>query len=143
MNKDLLRSIMVLHRDTNKTLAEYLGISEKSVNDKINEKGTEFKQSEIAAIVKRYCLSDEQVRNIFFNQKCLIGHNLERRDGMKGQDNYTLVARFESENAITAVYRPVLEPAEYKRRFNRLYAAAEAILKEKHFPKKEVGVHNV
>ncbi len=67
MNKDLLRSIMVLHRDTNKTLAEYLGISEKSVNDKINEKGTEFKQSEIAAIVKRYRLSDEQVRNIFFN----------------------------------------------------------------------------
>jgi DNA-binding transcriptional regulator YiaG len=67
MNKQLLRSIMVLHNDTNKTLAEYLGISEKSVNDKINEKGTEFKQSEIAAIRKRYSLSDEQVSVIFFN----------------------------------------------------------------------------
>ena len=67
MNKQLLRSIMVLHNDTNKTLAEYLGISEKSVNDKINEKGTEFKQSEIAAIRKRYSLSDEQVSIIFFN----------------------------------------------------------------------------
>jgi DNA-binding transcriptional regulator YiaG len=67
MNKQLLRSIMVLHNDTNKTLAEYLGISEKSVNDKINEKGTEFKQSEIAAIRKRYNLSDEQVSIIFFN----------------------------------------------------------------------------
>jgi DNA-binding transcriptional regulator YiaG len=66
MNKQLLRSIMVLHNDTNKTLAEYLGISEKSVNDKINEKGTEFKQSEIAAIRKRYSLSDEQVSVIFF-----------------------------------------------------------------------------
>lgn len=67
MNKQLLRSIMVLHNDTNKTLSEYLGISEKSVNDKINEKGTEFKQSEIAAIKKRYHLSDEQVIIIFFN----------------------------------------------------------------------------
>lgn len=67
MNKALLRSVMVLFNDTNKTLAKYLGISEKSVNDKINEKGTEFKQSEIAAIKKRYSLSDERVSDIFFN----------------------------------------------------------------------------
>lgn len=67
MNKALLRSIMVLHNDTNKSLAEYLGISEKSVNDKINEKGTEFRQSEIASIKKRYSLSDEQISSIFFN----------------------------------------------------------------------------
>jgi hypothetical protein len=58
---------MVLFDDTNKTLANYLGISERSVTDKINERGTEFKQSEIAAIKKRYALSDEQVNNIFFN----------------------------------------------------------------------------
>lgn len=67
MNKQMLRSIMVLHNDTNKSLAEYLGISEKSVNDKINEKGTEFKQSEIAAIRSRYNLTDEQVGAIFFS----------------------------------------------------------------------------
>lgn len=67
MNKSLLKSIMVLLGDTNKTLAEYLGISEKSVNDKINERGTEFKKSEIAAIKKRYSLTDEQVILIFFN----------------------------------------------------------------------------
>ena len=67
MNKALLRSIMVLHDDTNQSLAEYLGISAQSVNDKINENNTEFKQSEIAAIKKRYSLSDEQVSNIFFN----------------------------------------------------------------------------
>ena len=67
MNKKLLRSMMVLHDDTNESLAVFLGISAKSVNDKINEKGTEFKQSEIAAIKKRYTLSDEQVSLIFFN----------------------------------------------------------------------------
>lgn len=67
MNKAMLRSVMVLHADTNKALAEYLGISTKSINDKINENGTEFKQSEIAAIKKRYSLSDEQVSQIFFS----------------------------------------------------------------------------
>lgn len=60
---------------------------------------------------------------------------------MKEQTNYTLVAKFESENAITEVYRPVLEPDEYQRRFKRLYAAAEAILKEAYFPEKKVEVH--
>lgn len=67
MNSRLLRSIMVLHDDTNLSLAGYLGISERSVNDKINERGTEFKQSEISAIIKRYSLTEEQVLNIFFN----------------------------------------------------------------------------
>lgn len=67
MNKKLLRSIMVLHGDTNKELAEYLGISEQSLSAKINENGTEFKQGEIAKISTRYHLSAEQVRQIFFN----------------------------------------------------------------------------
>lgn len=67
MDKTLLRSIMVLNGDTNKTLADYLNISERSVSDKINENGTEFKQGEIAAIIKRYNLSEEQVSRIFFN----------------------------------------------------------------------------
>ena len=59
---------MVLHGDTNKSLAAALGISEKSVNDKINEKGTEFKQSEIAGIKSRYSLTDEQTTAIFFSK---------------------------------------------------------------------------
>lgn len=67
MNKALLRSVMVLYDDTDQSLADYLGISKKSVNDKINENKTEFKQSEIAAIKKRYSLTDEQVVDIFFN----------------------------------------------------------------------------
>ena len=67
MNKNLLRSVMALNGDTNKTLAEYLQISEKSIGDKINERGTEFKQSEIDAIISRYSLSNDQLRSIFFN----------------------------------------------------------------------------
>jgi predicted transcriptional regulator len=66
MNKELLRSIMVLHGDTNKDLAELLEISEQSVSGKINEKGTEFKQGEIAKIKDRYNLTPEQVESIFF-----------------------------------------------------------------------------
>lgn len=67
MNAPKLRSIMVLHGDTNKDLAEYLGISEQSVSNKINENGTEFKQGEIAKIKEKYNLSAEQVEEIFFD----------------------------------------------------------------------------
>lgn len=66
MNSKLLRSLMVLHGDTNASLAEYLGIAENSVSNKINENGTEFKQREISQIMRRYDLSAEQVREIFF-----------------------------------------------------------------------------
>lgn len=69
MNKKLFRSIMLLNNDTNKTLAEFLDISEASLSNKINEKGTEFKQGEIAAIKDRYHLTAEQVDDIFFNEK--------------------------------------------------------------------------
>lgn len=58
---------------------------------------------------------------------------------MEGQVDYKLVARFESDNAITEVFRPVLDPDEYERRFKRLYAAAEAILKDVHWPKKSIN----
>ncbi len=66
MNSKLLRSLMVLHGDTNASLAAYLGITENSVSNKINENGTEFKQREISKIMRRYDLSAEQVREIFF-----------------------------------------------------------------------------
>lgn len=69
MNSAMLRSIMVLHGDTNKDLADYLGISEQSVSNKINENGTEFKQGEIAKIKDRYTLTAEQVDVIFFDTK--------------------------------------------------------------------------
>lgn len=66
MNKNKLRSVMVLYGDTNKSMAEYLGISEKSFSDKINETGTEFRQSEINAIRNKYSLTDADVVDIFF-----------------------------------------------------------------------------
>jgi hypothetical protein len=67
MNKQLLRSIIVLNQDTYATLAKYLDISERSFASKINEDGTEFKQSEISKIKEKYSLSDEEVVNIFFS----------------------------------------------------------------------------
>ena len=36
MNSKLLRSLMVLHGDTNASLAAYLGITENSGSNKIN-----------------------------------------------------------------------------------------------------------
>lgn len=66
MNKELLRSIMVLHGDTNRDLAELLEISEQSVSNKMNENGSEFKQGEIAKIKTKYNLTAEQVEAIFF-----------------------------------------------------------------------------
>ena len=57
---------MLRHGDTNKELAEYLGISEQSVSNKINESGTEFKQGEIAKIKEKYNLTADQVATIFF-----------------------------------------------------------------------------
>jgi CO dehydrogenase nickel-insertion accessory protein CooC1 len=68
MNAKLMRSVMVLHGDTNASLAEYLGITEQSVCNKINENGTEFKQSEIAKIKARYNLDSDMVDRIFFGE---------------------------------------------------------------------------
>ena len=72
MNKKMFRSIMVLNGDTNKTLADFLDISETSVSNKINESGQEFTQGEIKAIKNRYRLTPEQVDEIFFTVECLI-----------------------------------------------------------------------
>lgn len=66
MNKELLRSVMVLHGDTNRSLAASLGITEQSVSNKMNENGTEFKQGEISHIKTRYNLTSEQIDLIFF-----------------------------------------------------------------------------
>ena len=67
MNKAKLKSLMTLHGDTNKDIAELLGISLQSVSCKINENGTEFKQGEIAKIKDRYNLSPAEVDAIFFD----------------------------------------------------------------------------
>lgn len=66
MNATMLKSQMVLNGDTLLDLAEFLNISYQSLCNKINEKGTEFKQGEIALIKKRYNLNAKQVEAIFF-----------------------------------------------------------------------------
>lgn len=67
MNKNLLRSIMVLHDDTNAKLADYLGITQNRLSAKINEwNGAEFTQSEIRKIKERYELDAEKINKIFF-----------------------------------------------------------------------------
>lgn len=66
MNAKLMRSVMVLHDDTNASLAAYLGITEQSVCNKINENGTEFKQGEMVKIKARYNLDSDMIDRIFF-----------------------------------------------------------------------------
>jgi hypothetical protein len=68
MNSLMLKSVMTLHRDTNKDLANFLGLSEQSVCNKINENGTEFKLGEIRRIKNRYRLSPAEVDTIFFDK---------------------------------------------------------------------------
>ena len=67
MNKSMLRSFMVLYGDTNRTLADFLSITEQSLCNKINGNGTEFRQGEIRRISLRYRLSAEQIEAIFFS----------------------------------------------------------------------------
>lgn len=66
MNATLLKSVMLLHGDTAGDLAKFLGITPQSLSNKINEKGTEFKQGEIAKIKVRYNLDNDMVDRIFF-----------------------------------------------------------------------------
>lgn len=67
MNKKLLKSEMVLHDDTNSSLAEALEISPQTLSAKINEtKGAEFTQREMKKIRTRYKLPDSKFLDIFF-----------------------------------------------------------------------------
>lgn len=70
MNKNLLVSKMKLYGDTQADLADAIGCSLVTLNFKINGT-TEFKQGEIVIIRDRYCLSAEDVDQIFFT------HNVE------------------------------------------------------------------
>jgi hypothetical protein len=67
MNSKLFKALMVIHGDTNATLAEYLGLTEQSVCNKINENGTEFKQGEIGKMKTKWNLNADQIDAIFFN----------------------------------------------------------------------------
>lgn len=65
MNEPLLKSIMVLHGDTQMELARALNINENTLGLKMRQQ-YEFKQSEIKLITQRYNLTDAQIAEIFF-----------------------------------------------------------------------------
>lgn len=65
MNTKELKVEMLRHGDTGVTLSKALGMSEVSFSNKLNAKDTEFTQSDIATIRKRYDLTPERVVEIF------------------------------------------------------------------------------
>ena len=68
MNKNMLISKMKLFGDTQKDLADALGLSLASTNAKINgTNGAEFVMGEMQTIKDRYHLTAEEVDHIFFN----------------------------------------------------------------------------
>ena len=68
MNKNLFRAMHTAHGDTQKQVAEILGIAEQTLSSKVNGE-TDFKHSEIKILIDRYGLTPEQVDAIFF-EKC-------------------------------------------------------------------------
>ena len=69
MKKNVLESKMKLHGDTQKDLAEVIGISLQTFNKKLNgTDGGNFSQLEIMVIKLRYNLTPEEIDEIFFSQ---------------------------------------------------------------------------
>ncbi len=67
MNKNKLLAVIAEHGETQKTLAEALGITRVTLCKKNREKNKSvFTQPEISAIKRRYKLSAEAVSAIFF-----------------------------------------------------------------------------
>ena len=63
----LLKSYILQKGDTQKILAEAMGLSLSRLNQKINNSdNAEFTQSEIWFIVERYDLSEQEMNMIFF-----------------------------------------------------------------------------
>lgn len=68
MNQNKLLALLKLHGDTQKMLADAIGITGSTLNYKLHEKGTSFTQPEILVIKKRYNLSAKDIDEIFFSQ---------------------------------------------------------------------------
>ena len=62
-----LKKVMLDNGDNNKSLAEFLKLKQSTFSSKLHENGAAFKKSEIQQIIKRYNLSGEQIKNIFFS----------------------------------------------------------------------------
>jgi len=68
INKNLLKSKMVLNNDNNKTLASKLNITEGSMSNKINSKNR-FTPEEMDFIRKDYDLTDIEFIDMFFKNE--------------------------------------------------------------------------
>ncbi len=68
MNTTLFKTHMTKNQDTQAKLAEDMSIAQSALSMRINGK-TEFRQSEINFIRKRYNLSDQETIDVFFNDK--------------------------------------------------------------------------
>lgn len=66
MNKELLKSIIILNKDTQGDLANYLGTTAGTLSFKMTGK-TDFSRQEIKMIKDRYNLTAEQINEIFFS----------------------------------------------------------------------------
>ena len=68
MNKDKLLAAIKAFGERQEDLAEAIGLSRTRLSAKIHGRNNaSFTQPEIAAIKKRYSLSDMEVNEIFFN----------------------------------------------------------------------------
>lgn len=61
----LLKATIVLRGDTINDLSDFIGINRQNFSAKLNGK-RDFKQTEIAKIIERYRLTDDETRAIFF-----------------------------------------------------------------------------
>jgi hypothetical protein len=68
MNTKVIKSQMVLHDETNETLANYLKQSVPTISKKINGK-LPFTSTDISLLARKWNLTDEQVVNIFINKE--------------------------------------------------------------------------
>lgn len=62
-----LKAKMYLANETQRDLANFLGISESNMNLKLNGKA-EFTRGEMNQIIYRYDLSDSEIREYFFKE---------------------------------------------------------------------------
>ena len=67
MNTHELKKVMLDYGDSNKALADFLGMAESTFSSKLHENGAAFRKREMKKIIERYKLSAEQIKLIFFN----------------------------------------------------------------------------
>ncbi len=66
MNKNELLGVMKVYGDTQESLANSMGISRTTLNNKINGRTADFTAPEINFIRERYSLTPEKTVTIFF-----------------------------------------------------------------------------